>query len=149
MEPEPMIHLYRLAEHLLSACLPAAEREYLLGDLAEEYNTVVVPARGPRAARWWFIGQILRSMPPLCYRAWERATLGRACGAVVCGGVIATVPPVLLTMLRAFVLQQVPLKSASDVSITFAAALFTTAALSVTLATAVAASLLNTSPDDR
>ncbi len=45
----------------LSRMLPARHREPFLGDLMEEYEAFVRPARSPRAARAWLRGQALRS----------------------------------------------------------------------------------------
>ena len=57
MPPSPP----RLAR-LLLRLLPRAGREYVSGDLEEEYRGRMVPERGQRGADSWFWGQVLRSL---------------------------------------------------------------------------------------
>lgn len=53
----------RLARRLLELLLPSDEREYVLGDLDEEFHT---RARvSPRRAAWWYRGEVVRSAWPL------------------------------------------------------------------------------------
>jgi len=52
----------QLAVWLLRRCLPAEDRECLLGDLAEEFRDVQVPRRGGFGARRWYWGQMIRSL---------------------------------------------------------------------------------------
>ncbi len=59
-----------LATWILSRLLPASERESFLGDLEETFRTVIVPARGLRAARLWYWAETLRA--PLAIGARER-----------------------------------------------------------------------------
>lgn len=51
-----------LARLLLKLLLPADTREFILGDLEEEFAVRVLPARGPRAARRWYWGVAVRSL---------------------------------------------------------------------------------------
>jgi hypothetical protein len=110
----------RVSSWLLEAALPSLDGEALAGDLHEEFCTHVVPARGLRRARWWYRWQVARSLAPLFFRSWQRASVLRASTAIVGAGLIATIPAVLLLMLRSFVLQQVPLKTTSELSLAFA-----------------------------
>ena len=50
--PEPA-----LARWLLALATPARERQFLLGDVAEEYAWMIVHGPGPRAARRWYWAQ--------------------------------------------------------------------------------------------
>ena len=52
----------RLATWLAGLRLPAGDREFQLGDLAEEFSAIVVPDRGVRAARRWYWRQALRCL---------------------------------------------------------------------------------------
>lgn len=123
MEPCSLIAPPRAAVWLLERALAPADRDALIGDLHEEYVIHVAPARGVRAARWWYRWQVARSLAPLLRRSWERASLGRAAWAVVGAALAATMPASALLMVRSFVLQQVPLKTTADLSVAFAAVL--------------------------
>jgi len=57
------------AEQLLHLFLSKSDREELIGDLEEEYRTVILPRFGPRFARTWYWTQALRSIVPM---AWTR-----------------------------------------------------------------------------
>ena len=113
----------RVACWLLEATLPADTGEAIAGDLYEEFMEHVVPARGERAARWWFRWQVARSLAPLFYRSWQRASVLRASTAVVLAGATVTLPAVALLWLRSFILQQVPLKMTAEMSMAFAGGL--------------------------
>jgi hypothetical protein len=113
----------RLAVWILEATVPTEDGAALAGDLCEEFTEHIVPARGAAAARWWYCWQVARSLAPLWVRSWERASLARASLAVVGAGVVATVPAAALLALRAFVLQQVPLKTTAEFSPLFGVAL--------------------------
>ena len=52
----------RLAEALLRLRLPAADRECVVGDLAEEYRRLRLPLLGRFGAYRWYWGQVLRSL---------------------------------------------------------------------------------------
>ena len=108
----------RVACWLLEAALPDTG-EAIAGDLCEEYREHVVPARGEALARWWFRWQVARSLAPLFFRSWQRASVLDASAAMVGGGIAAAVPATLLLMLRTFVLQQVPLKTTTEMSMAF------------------------------
>jgi hypothetical protein len=110
----------RVACWLIEATLPTATGDAIAGDLCEEFAAHVVPARGERAARWWFRWQVARSLAPLFFRSWQRASVVRASAAVIVAGACSTVPAVLLLSLRSFVLQQVPLKTTAELSAPFA-----------------------------
>jgi hypothetical protein len=113
----------RVACRLLEAALPVGIGEAVAGDLCEEFVEHVAPARGERAARWWFRWQVARSLAPLFFRSWQRASAVRASAAIVIAGAVATVPAALLLSLRSFVLQQVPLKTTAEMSPAFAVGL--------------------------
>ena len=113
----------RIACWLLEATLPAGIGDAIAGDLCEEFMDHVVPARGERAARWWFRWQVARSLAPLFFRSWQRASVLRASAAIVFAGATVTLPAVLLLSLRSFVLQQVPLKTTAEMSMAFAGGL--------------------------
>ena len=52
-------------EKLLYWLLPKEHREYIPGDLAEEFFTVVLPKFGLRYARWWYWRQVVASTGPI------------------------------------------------------------------------------------
>jgi hypothetical protein len=133
----------RVAERLLIASLAASECDAVVGDLREEFITFVVPIRGPRAARWWYRGQVVRSLLPLWIRAWQRASVARASVACAVAGVCSALPATLLLTLRAFLLQQVPLKTTAEVSIAFAAALLAVVIVGIGTGLSIAIQLLN------
>jgi hypothetical protein len=121
----------RLALWILEAAVPTADGEAIAGDLGEEFAEHIVPARGAAFARWWYCWQVARSLAPLFLRSWQRASVTRATIAVVGAALAATGPAAALLALRTFVLQQVPLKTTTELSPLFIAAL-----LVVVLATA-------------
>lgn len=133
MEPGAMTVPPRLAERLLAATLAASERDAVLGDLSEEFCTLIVRERGELVARWWYRWQVARSLAPLFFRSWERASLARASIAVVMAAGAATAPSALLIALRTFVLQQVPLKTTAELSPAFDLTLLAVAATSAAL----------------
>lgn len=53
------------AEYLLYLLLSKAERDAVAGDLIEEFRGTIVPKFGPRAARFWFVKQVLSSIWPV------------------------------------------------------------------------------------
>jgi len=53
----------RLAAFVLSCVLTAGDREYVLGDLAEEYGRLVA-VRGEAVARRWYRGEVVRAVVP-------------------------------------------------------------------------------------
>ena len=113
----------RLSLWLLEASLPSADGQALVGDLHEEFCAHILPARGARRARWWYRCQVARSLAPLFFRSWQRASIVRASAAIAGAALIPVVPATLLLMLRTFVLQQVPLKTTAELSLAFGAAL--------------------------
>jgi hypothetical protein len=113
----------RVAQWLLTSTLAASDRDAVVGDLSEEFCSCIVPERGLQMARWWYRLQVARSLAPLFFRSWERASVTRASIAITLAAAIAALPAVLLVMLRTFVLQQVPLKTTAEPSLPFALAL--------------------------
>jgi hypothetical protein len=108
---------------ILEASLSTQDGDAVAGDLHEEFTDHIVPSRGAAFGRWWYCWQVARSLAPLWVRSWERASLARASLAVVGAGIVATVPAAALLALRAFVLQQVPLKTTAEFSPLFRVAL--------------------------
>ena len=132
----------RVAFWLLEAALPAEDGQALVGDLHEELREHIVPARGVRFARWWFRWQLARSLAPLFFRSWQRASVMRAAAVAVGAAIVATVPGVGLLMLRTFVLQQVPLKTTTELSLLFAGLLAALVAVTAILGFVIAVRLL-------
>ena len=52
-------------EYLLYFFLPKKDREHIPGDLAEEYNTILVPKFGLASARRWYWKQVFTSVWPV------------------------------------------------------------------------------------
>lgn len=133
----------RAASWLLIAALPAFDGEAIAGDLIEEFRDHIVPSRGVLFARWWYCWQVARSLAPLFFRSWERASVARASVAVVGAAVAATLPATALLTLRTFVLQQVPLKTTAELSLIFGVALLAVVVTTVTIGLVVAVRLLH------
>ncbi len=57
-------HPPRLAEFLLRVCTRQPDREFVIGDLAEEYRSSVLPNLVPTGARQWYWQQVRRSILP-------------------------------------------------------------------------------------
>lgn len=144
-----MIAPPRLSAWLLEAALAASDRDAVTGDLWEEFNRHVVPRRGVSMARWWYRWQVARSLAPLFFRSWERASIARAAVALVGAAVLGTVPASGLILLRTFVLQQVPLKTTQEPSLAFALALSAVVLLAGVCAVAAALRVLTAEPRDR
>lgn len=51
-----------MAEKMFYLILPKALRDHVLGDLQEEFYEQVFPQYGLARARWWYRGQVLRSV---------------------------------------------------------------------------------------
>jgi len=60
------------AEFLLYLVLDSVERECVPGDLAEEFNEIVLPRFGLRRARLWYWSQVLRSLISFASRRFLR-----------------------------------------------------------------------------
>ena len=144
-----MIAPPRIAAWLLERTLAASDRDAVAGDLCEEFNVYIVPERGALVGRWWYRWQVARSLAPLVFRSWERASLQRAAAAAVSAAAVATVPAALLTMLRTFVLQQVPLKTTAELSVAFGLALLMLVLVTAAAGFAAAIHLLNTERRER
>jgi hypothetical protein len=75
------------AEMLLHFGLPKRDRECMIGDLEEEYRTVILPKYGPRVAARWYWWQAVRSVVVASggrVRAWlSFGGLARAAGWIV------------------------------------------------------------------
>jgi hypothetical protein len=138
-----MIAPPRLAAWLLERSLVGSERDAVIGDLCEEFVVYVLPAHGRWRARWWYRWQVARSLAPLFFRSWQRATLGRASAAVLSSAAVAVVPASLLVLLRTFVLQQVPLKTTAELSLSFGLALGAVTLVGGGLGLVLAVRLLN------
>jgi DNA-binding CsgD family transcriptional regulator len=63
----------RSAKFLLILLLSKSNREHLLGDLEEEYRTVLLPEYGPAKARFWYWWQALSSLAPLLWAQLKQA----------------------------------------------------------------------------
>jgi hypothetical protein len=55
----------RLAESILRLLVRARDRDTISGDLLEEYQEIVLPAKGPLRARLWYCRQVLSFVSPL------------------------------------------------------------------------------------
>ena len=142
-----MIAPPRFAERLLATSLAVTDRDAAVGDLSEEFTTYVVRERGVFMARWWYRWQVARSLAPLFFRSWERATLFNASAALGVAAATATLPPLVLLIVRTFVLQQVPLKTTAEMSIAFALALLTMATLCTAIGVLAAVGMLKRSSE--
>jgi hypothetical protein len=129
-----MTHPPRIASWLLAATL-LPDAEAIAGDLFEEMR---------HRSRAWYTWQVARSLAPLFFRSWQRASVIRASVAMLVGGAAAMFPAVVLLSLRSFALSQVPLKTTSDLSPLFVAVLLIVLAVSSLLAFALGIRLLNT-----
>ncbi len=108
----------RVAAWLLAATrVPDADA--IIGDLWEELHDHVAPKRGLVMGRLWYVQQVLRSLAPLFFRSWQRASIARASAAMIAAAAAAAVPAACLLSLRAFVLSQVPLKTTPELSAAF------------------------------
>ena len=52
----------KISESLFFAVLPKDLRELLMGDLYEEFHHEIIPKYGSSKARWWYRGQVLKSI---------------------------------------------------------------------------------------
>lgn len=109
----------RFASWLIEVSLPNVDGDAIVGDLSEEFTEYIVPSRGLWFARWWYRWQVARSLAPLFFRSWQRASVRRASAAMIGAAAVATMPATALLMLRSFVLQQVPLKTTAELSVAF------------------------------
>ncbi len=75
------------AEMLLHFGLPKRDREYMIGDLEEEFRGVILPKYGPRVAARWYWWQAVRSVVAASggrVRVWlSFGGLARAAGWIV------------------------------------------------------------------
>lgn len=132
----------RFASWLIAVSLPTADGDAITGDLLEEFRKFIVPNRGLLAARWWYRWQVARSLAPLFFRSWRRASMRRASTPMVSAPAVATTPATALLMLRSFVLQQVPLKTTSELSLAFTILLAVLVMLALMIGCAAAIRLL-------
>src|SRR2546425_2003462 len=54
--------------------IPKKNREYLVGDLEEEFHTILVPEYGYRIARCWYWAQVLAAFLPILWEQLKRAS---------------------------------------------------------------------------
>ncbi len=139
----------RLSAWLLEATLAASDRDAVTGDLWEEFNLHVVPRHGVLMARWWYRWQVARSLAPLFFRSWEKASVVRVTAAVMGAAIAGMVPASALILLRTFVLQQVPLKATAEPSLTFVVSLATVVVVTGVCGLAAAIRVLSAESRDR
>jgi hypothetical protein len=139
----------RLSAWLLEATLAASDRDAVAGDLWEEFNLHVVPRRGVYRARWWYRYQVARSLAPLFFRSWEKASVARVSIALTGAAVAGTLPASALILLRTFVLQQVPLKATAEPSLAFIVTLSAVVVTASVCGVAAAARVLSAQSRDR
>ena len=132
----------RVAQWLLEAAL-LPDGEAIAGDLWEEFHDHLLPRRGAVCAKAWYCWQVARSLAPLFFRSWERASVTRASTAIVAAAVAATIPATALLTLRSFVLSQVPLKTTAELSAAFAVALLIVVAVAGVAGLAVGIRILH------
>jgi hypothetical protein len=61
-----------LIPKLLLLCVPKQSRECLIGDLEEEFRTILVPEYGCIIARLWYWEQVLCSLIPILWEQFKR-----------------------------------------------------------------------------
>lgn len=138
----------RFASWLIGMSLPNVDGDAIAGDLSEEFTEYIVPTRGVMFARWWYRWQVARSLAPLFFRSWQRASVRRAGTAMISAAAVATMPATALLMLRSFVLQQVPLKTTSELSFGFTTVLAVVIVLALTFGCAAGIRLLQPRKSD-
>ena len=102
-----------------------------------------MPRRGAAFAKCWYCWQVARSLAPLFFRSWERASVTRASVAITAAAVAATVPAAALLTLRSFTLSQVPLKTTAELSAAFAISLLIVGVVTGLLGLAIAIRVLH------
>jgi hypothetical protein len=123
----------RVASWLIAATL-LPDAEAIAGDLCEEMQ---------QRSKWWYSWQVARSLAPLFFRSWQRASVTRASAAMIAAAAVATMPAAALLSLRSFALSQVPLKTTPDLSASFGALLLIVLLCSVTGGFLIGSRLLN------
>jgi hypothetical protein len=123
----------RFASWVLAATL-VPDAEAIAGDLCEDMR---------HRSRAWYTWQVARSLAPLFFRSWQRASVTRASAAMLVAGATAMVPTAALLSVRSFALSQVPLKTTPELSPLFAGTLAIVLAISMMLAFALGIRLLN------
>lgn len=63
----------RLLERMFLLTIPKRSREHLIGDLEEEYRTIVLPEYGRFRARLWYWRQMLWIAGPFIWNKLKRA----------------------------------------------------------------------------
>jgi hypothetical protein len=124
----------RLGPWLLRPFLEGDEAHPLLGDLEEEFHTVILLERGVRAARRWHLRQSVASVAPLLALGIERPTPRQWLLALATLGVLVCAPLRCIEALRSFVLGHIPLKEGLTRSPAYLAATLFAAALLVAVA---------------
>ena len=56
------VNIPKISENLFYAVLPKDLRDHLMGDLYEEFYNDIIPRYGAAKARWWYRGQVLKSI---------------------------------------------------------------------------------------
>jgi hypothetical protein len=128
-EAVTMIQPPRFASWLLAATL-LPDAEAIAGDLVEELQERARGRGREKMARVWFTLQVARSLAPLFFRSWQRASVTRASAAMLAAAAAATMPAAALLSLRSFALSQVALKTTAELSPAFALALIVLLAVS-------------------
>jgi hypothetical protein len=54
---------FRWATTLIRCCVPVRDGEMIAGDLLEEFNEEILPARGWARAQWWYLRQVASFLP--------------------------------------------------------------------------------------
>ena len=137
-----MTHPPRFASWLLAATL-LPDADAIAGDLHEELQERAVRRGGRTPSRLWYAQQVARSLAPLFFRSWQRASVMRASAAMVAAAAAATMPAAALLSLRSFALSQVPLKTTSELSWLFAVLLVAVLMVSAIAGFALATRLLH------
>lgn len=123
----------RFASWVLAATL-LPDADAIAGDLHEEL---------PHRSRAWYTWQVARSLAPLFFRSWQRASVTRASAAIALAAAVASVPAAALLSLRSFALSQVPLKTTNEPSPLFLVILIAVLAVSALIGFALGTRLLH------
>lgn len=98
-----------VAQWVLLVSAPASDRDYILGDLAEEFSLRLRDEGLSRAKRWYW-AQALRSTLPLVRMLWWRGEFAALLASVL---IAVYLPLRALNGLWSFVLSQIPWKAAA------------------------------------
>lgn len=98
----------RIGELLVRLVAPERDREFVLGDLHEEFRLHCAEPRSLAAARRWYARQAAASFWPLI---WMRCRRGEPGSALICGLFLFAGPLAMLCQFWRFALSQVPLRA--------------------------------------